>query len=218
MGTTATEVVRLAFSGTCVRLLRAVDLASAVDVRELLCGEHPAEPPYWMHLWPAAMTLARMAASDGELGPGRRVVEVGCGLGLPSLVAAQRGATVIAADWKLEPLRLLRRSAALNEATVSVVQLDWARLPLRGAFDLCLMADVAYDAGCEAALVRALDRLLAPRGVAWLADSVNIHRRTMVERLACAGFAVDLERCREEEEGRPVWVRLMRVKRSRRAS
>jgi predicted nicotinamide N-methyase len=216
--TTATEVVNLAFSETVVRLVRAVDLAAAIDARELLCGESPTEPPYWMHVWPAALALARAVAAERGVGPGRRVVEIGCGLGLPSLVAARRGASVVAADWKIEPLRLLRRSALLSEVSLSVVQLDWTDVPLRGGFDFCLMADVAYDSSAEAALVLALDQLLAPSGLAWLADSVNTHRRTLIERLTSAGFSVEADRWREEEEGRPVWVRVMRVERSRTAS
>jgi hypothetical protein len=80
------------------------------------------------------------------------------------------------------------------------------------------MADVAYDAAAEGVLVAALDGTLAASGVAWLADSVNTHRHTLVERLTAAGFAVAIDQCREEEEGRPVWVRVMRVERSRRAS
>jgi predicted nicotinamide N-methyase len=217
-GSVATEVVSLAFRDVAVRLVRAADLASAVDARQLLGGDDPPEPPYWMHLWPAALALARVVGAEPRIGPGRRVVEFGCGLGLPSLLAAGRGATVVAADWKVEPLRLLRRSAALNATTLSVVQLDWRHVALRGAFDFCLMADVAYDAAAEGALVSALDATLAPSGVAWLADSVNTYRQTLIGRLTAAGFAVAIDQCREEEEGRPVWVRLMRVERSRRAS
>jgi predicted nicotinamide N-methyase len=215
---TATEVVSLSFSDTAVRLVRAVDLAAAVDARELLGGENPPEPPYWMHVWPAALALARAVAADDGVGPGRRVVEIGCGLGLPALVAARRGATVVAGDWKIEPLRLLRRSARLSAAALSVVRLDWAHVPLRGGFDFCLMADVAYDPAAEGALVAALDAVLAPSGVAWVADSVNTHRRTLIERLTSAGWRVGVDQCREEEEGRPVWVRVMRVEKSRTAS
>lgn len=216
-GGEATEVLSFAFADTRVQLVKAADLAAAIDVGELLAGEDPPEPPYWMHLWPAAITLARAVAVDGLIGPGRRVIEIGCGLGLPALVAARRGATVVAVDWKIEPLRLLRRSATLNGSGLFVVQLDWARAALRGSFDVCLLADVAYDAKDEAALVAALERVLAPHGVAWLADSVNTHRQTLIERLGAA-FDVEVDRCCEEEEGRPVWVRVMRVRRSRTGS
>ena len=46
--------------------------------------------PYWAELWPAATALAAALPDVAGL----RVVELGCGLGLPSLVAAARGADV----------------------------------------------------------------------------------------------------------------------------
>ena len=48
--------------------------------------------PYWAHLWGSAVALAEAVA--GEDMRGRRVLELGCGLGLPSIAAAQAGAYV----------------------------------------------------------------------------------------------------------------------------
>ena len=61
--------------------------------------------PYWAELWPAASALA--AALPAEL-RGLRIVELGCGLGVPSLVAARRGADVVATDWAADAIDLLR--------------------------------------------------------------------------------------------------------------
>ena len=52
--------------------------------------------PYWAELWPAA---ARARGALPERLDGLRVLELGCGLGVPSLVAAARGANVTAVDW-----------------------------------------------------------------------------------------------------------------------
>ena len=53
--------------------------------------------PYWAELWPSGLALARHVAAR-EL-RGLRVLELGCGLGLPALAAALRGADVLATDW-----------------------------------------------------------------------------------------------------------------------
>ena len=42
------------------------------------------------------------------------MVELGCGLGVPSLVAAHHGAEVVATDWAADALELLRRNAERN--------------------------------------------------------------------------------------------------------
>jgi len=199
---------QLSFAGEEVRFLAIADLDPFVDAEQLLgVGEVP-EPPYWMHLWPGASSLSRRLAVQCEAG--QRVLELGCGLGVPSLVAALRGAAVVATDWQRDPLQLLRRSARLNQVELGLVQMDWRRLCVRGAaFDLVAGADVAYDAGEEEGLVTALAAAVRRGGRVMLADSVNTYRQGLAERLRTVGFDVREERDAEEEEGRVVWVRIL---------
>jgi predicted nicotinamide N-methyase len=96
--------------------------------------------PYWAELWPAAHALAAALPDVGGL----RVVELGCGLGLPSLVAAARGANVTAADWATDAIDLLRENAARNGLELTAERRDW-REPWADAFDLALGADVLYE-------------------------------------------------------------------------
>jgi predicted nicotinamide N-methyase len=72
------------------------------------------------------------------------VVELGCGLGLPSLVAAARGAEVTALDWAEDAVVLLRRNAARNGLTLVSEVHDW-RQPLTRTFDVAVAADVLYE-------------------------------------------------------------------------
>jgi predicted nicotinamide N-methyase len=97
--------------------------------------------PYWAELWPAALALAEALPADLA---GVRVVELGCGLGVPSLVAAARGAEVTATDWAEEAVELLRRNAELNGLRLRAEARDW-REPWDERFDLALAADVLYE-------------------------------------------------------------------------
>src|SRR3954453_12854046 len=58
--------------------------------------------PYWADLWPSAELLARTLA--GRALHGARVLELGCGLGLPSLAASLAGGRVMSTDWAPEAL------------------------------------------------------------------------------------------------------------------
>lgn len=193
----------------CVRLARSGDLGAAVNVEEQLSAASPADPPYWMHLWPGAVALARMVARSLLVTPDLRVLELGCGLALPAVTAAVCGARVVAADRVLAPLRFAQHSAQRSGGTVAVVQMDWTAVALREPFDLCLGADIGYDFGRAPALAVAVRRLIRPGGWLWLADSVNIHRDDLLAALQDAGFALRCSEIQEEEEGRPVWVRLI---------
>jgi predicted nicotinamide N-methyase len=96
--------------------------------------------PYWAELWPAAHALVAALPPLGGL----KVVELGCGLGLPALVAASSGAEVTATDWAVDAIDLLQRNARRNGLDLTAEVRDWRR-PWRERFDLVLAADVLYE-------------------------------------------------------------------------
>ena len=119
--------------------------------------------PYWAELWPASLALAGALPDVAGL----RVVELGCGLGVPSLVAAARGAEVTATDWAVDAIHLLQENAARNELALRVEVRDW-RDPWSERFDLVLAADVLYERRNIEPLLERL-RELAPRALVGLA-------------------------------------------------
>ena len=124
--------------------------------------------PYWSVLWRSGVELAREL--DGEELSGLHVVELGCGLAVPSLAAARAGAEVLATDTDAEALELVAQNARRNDAHIETAVVDWAqpdKLVSRAPFDLVLAADVLYERASVALLLSLLPRL-APE--VWLAD------------------------------------------------
>jgi predicted nicotinamide N-methyase len=124
--------------------------------------------PYWAVLWRSGVALAREL--DGAPLRGVRVVELGCGLALPSIAAARAGAEVLATDEAPEALALAERNAAANGVGLATAVADWSQpdeLLARGPFDVVLAADVLYERQSVAPLLALLPRL-APE--LWLAD------------------------------------------------
>lgn len=113
--------------------------------------------PYWAELWPSGLALARALPDDLRA---TTVVELGSGLGIPSLVAAARGADVLAVDWAGDAIELLRENAARNRLHVRAEVADWRDFD--GTFDLVLAADVLYERRNVEPLLALLPRL-APR-------------------------------------------------------
>jgi predicted nicotinamide N-methyase len=120
--------------------------------------------PYWAELWPAGLALAHALPERLD---GVRVVELGCGLGVPSLVAARRGADVVATDWAADAIELLHRNAKRNGVAVRTKLWDW-REPWAEQFDLALAADVLYEQRNIEPVAAALRRL-APEALLGLA-------------------------------------------------
>ena len=142
--------------------------AEAAELPDAGAVEWAPIAPYWAVLWRSGVALARELATLPL--DGLRVLELGCGLALPSLAAARAGATVLATDAEPEALELVARNAALNGVRVETLRLDWSEpdaLVARAPFDLVLASDVLYERHSVAALLTLLPRL-APE--AWLAD------------------------------------------------
>ncbi|HET6506245.1 MAG TPA: methyltransferase domain-containing protein [Baekduia sp.] len=131
--------------------------------------------PYWARPWPSGLELAGALADDPTMvSAGARVLELGCGLGAPSVVAARAGAEVLATDGAPDAVAFAAHNLALNGVTAEVAHVDWAAhgeaLVARGPFDVLLAADVLYlQANVEIAL-RLWPRLLKDDGVLLLAD------------------------------------------------
>jgi predicted nicotinamide N-methyase len=149
--------------------------------------------PYWSVLWRSGVALAR--AVDGMALRGARVVELGCGLALPSLAAARAGAHVLATDACPEALRLVVRNAAANGVRVETAVVDWGdprELVERAPFDVVLAADVLYEAAEVEVLLSLLPRL-ARR--AWLADPGRPGAEALLDRARAAlGWSVETRR------------------------
>ena len=114
--------------------------------------------PYWAELWPSGVALAAYVGAL-EL-RGSRVLELGAGLGLPSLAAALRGADVLATDWAEDAVALLRANAARNGVTLRAEVARWDEPERFGSgWDLVLAADVLYEQRNAEQLLALLPRL-----------------------------------------------------------
>ena len=121
----------------------------------------------------------RQLWQQGQLQPGSRVLEVGCGTG--NYVSSLAGHTGCAA-WGLDP-----SAGMLARARAHPEQIRWMlgraeRIGLAdGVFDLVFSVDVIHHVTDKAALYREAERLLRPGGqVCTVTDSEEIIRRREV--------------------------------------
>jgi predicted nicotinamide N-methyase len=129
--------------------------------------------PFWAHPWPAGLALAEYIAQWPPPG-GYRMLELGCGMAMPSIVAARLGATVLATDSVEDAVAFATHNFALNGTFAEVARIDWAAdgdaLVARGPFDVVLAADVLYNKDNVAAALELWPRLLGPDSHLLLAD------------------------------------------------
>jgi predicted nicotinamide N-methyase len=191
---------RFAHGGWEVELIlpRAAD--ELIDEAEFASDERL---PYWAELWPSARALARhlldtsakvreYESANVEEWAGVRVLELGCGVALPSLAMLALGAEVLATDWYDDALRFARANAERNGLPpLRTEPLDW-RLPRGGwGYDLVLAADVLYEQRNAALLAELLPRVTAPGGTVLLADPGRLYARDFLRMMRDAGWRAD---------------------------
>jgi predicted nicotinamide N-methyase len=195
--------------GRTVRMLRPRDGDALLD--ELLAEDDPDEDrlPFWAELWPSGVALARAIATRPLAG--RRVLELGCGLGLVSVTAALAGAEVLAVDRSPEAITFAAANAASNGVTLqtAVAAFDRPQRLLEEApWDLVLAADVLYEQRNVPVLVWLLPRLVDATGEVLLADP----GRTMLARFLAVVDATGWRRDRVPADPDTVTIHRLRLR------
>ncbi|HEV3021509.1 MAG TPA: class I SAM-dependent methyltransferase [Pirellulales bacterium] len=170
---------------------RRYELLRPRSVNELICEEDFAldgRIPYWADCWPSSRVLAERIAR--ERGRGRRLLELGCGIGLVSLVAAQAGFDVLATDYYAAALEFTAANAQRHDLHgVDTRLVDWRSLPDDlETFDVVAASDVLYEAPQAALVAAALASTLAPQGLGLLSDPGRRTAEAFVERCASLGL------------------------------
>ena len=122
--------------------------------------------PYWAELWPASIALGRYLLSNRPPS-GARVLELGCGLGLPAIVAAKLGCAVLATDYEEAALKFARYNALRNRVAdrVAFRELDWRSPCLDQRFSYVLASDIWFDPSDVSPLVQLVDKTIQSGGI-----------------------------------------------------
>ena len=131
--------------------------------------------PYWARPWPSGVRRWRAQLKDDPPAPGTRVIELGCGLALPSVVAARAGAQVLATDGASDAVAFAAHVLALNEVEGDVACADWAEHGERARRARAVRPRAGRRRALHAAptsktALRLFPRLVAPGGELRVAD------------------------------------------------
>ncbi len=194
-------------------LLRVGNLERWVD-REALLRDGAPEPPYWAHLWTGGLVLARYVLERVDC-RGKRVLDLGCGLGLTGIVAALKGGEVTFADKEADALAFAKANAHLNGCPpFALRQLDFTHDFLDETFSLILGAEILYDPPAFPALARFLACHLAPQGEVYLADARRTPTQGFYREVALWGLSYRVEEVSQREENLPLVIDLVTIRKA----
>ena len=145
--------------------------------------------PIFGMLWPSGRVLAHAMLTYPL--DGKRILELGCGLALASLVLHRRGGDVTASDCHPLAGEFLRENLLLNQLPAMKYQSgNWARSnPLLGRFDVIIGSDVLYDRGQPQVLAQFIEQHAQPDAQVLIVDPDRGNRAAFNREMAARGYS-----------------------------
>ncbi len=166
-------------------------------------------------IWPSGRVLAEAMSSFDVAG--KRILELGCGLGLSRLVLAYRGANVVASDHHpLAETFLAYNAGLIDLPAVTYCDLPWV-VPDTGLgrFDLIIGSDILYERDHAAQIAAMVLRHASPDAELLVTDPGRGNSAPFSRAMALLGYEVTEQRRRfNEKDLQPSRGRLLSYRRS----
>ncbi|NCO60701.1 MAG: methyltransferase [Deltaproteobacteria bacterium CG_4_8_14_3_um_filter_51_11] len=132
--------------------------------------------PLWAKVWEASLVLADHLASRDPV-EGRRILEIGAGMGVVGIVAAAFGHQVTITEYNEDALNFARANVLLNREGMAlkpaVLPLDWHSPQMEGSFEILAGSEVVYSQRDFEPLNRLFERYLVRGGEIILAEGIR---------------------------------------------
>ncbi|KZZ20403.1 histidine kinase, partial [Oleiphilus sp. HI0081] len=152
-------------------------------------GISSAAWPIFGVIWPSSMVLAHFIFNY-TIGD-KRVLEVGCGMALSSLLLNKQHADITATDYHPETEKFLQRNTELNsDADITFERIDWAKdNDSLGLFDLIIGSDILYEDEHISLLANFFERHSKPTSEVILVDPGRGKKNKLSKRMIDFGFS-----------------------------
>jgi len=159
MSSFTTRLDTVSVAGLSYRIRSLSDLQQFDDPQQLAerCGISSASWPLFGVLWPSGLMLAEIMSTRDIVG--LDILELGCGLGLASMITNRRGGRITASDHHPLAAEFMAENTILNDMkTTRFKQCDWNKpVTGMGQFDLIIGSDLLYEPDHPQLLSRFID-------------------------------------------------------------
>ena len=174
--------------------------------------------PLFGQVWPSARVLA--LAMDTHAIAGKRILEIGAGLALASLVMHRRAGDVTVTDWHPLTETFLRANLQSNGLSpLPYLPGNWAVDDANGAsglgrFNLIVGSDILYERQQPMQLARFIDQHAEPDAEVIIVDPDRGNRSAFGKAMDALGWRMGMtEAARTQENGEPYKGRFLRLRR-----
>ena len=117
--------------------------------------------PFWAKLWPSSIALLDVLEAHPHLIQNKHVLELGAGIGLPSLMLAPITKSIQISDYDKEAVVLLQKNIEhLQLQNAEALQLDWNHIPENLNPEVIILSDVNYNPTQFDVLIHLIDKFM----------------------------------------------------------
>ena len=151
-------------------------------------------------IWASGEILARLMFEYDIAN--KRILEVGCGIGLASLVLNQRSADITATDYHPEADNFLIENTKLNQdKPIPFVRTSWTdALTNLGKFDIIIGSDLLYERGHAGELSKFINQHANPQCTVIIVDPGRKYHPRFSKEMIALGFLLNQSKYEHVEE------------------
>ena len=156
--------------------------------------------PYYGCIWPSGRALAEVLALAPPLDG--KILEIGAGLALPSLVLSKQGANITTSDFHPDVALFFEENCRRNGLRCNYVRLNWMDppVPLRHSYDMVLGSDILYEGRHAKDVAMALNSLVKPRGRICIADPGRTYLQAFLDEMKQLKWTEEITSARDADQ------------------
>ena len=169
----------------------------------------PATPfPFWAKVWPSAIALLYVLQKYPNWIKDKNVLELGAGIGLPSLMMAGITNSIQISDYNLDAVELLRKNIEhLELENAEALKLDWNALPETIHPEVIILSDVNYDPTQFETLTKLIEKFIHQGSTVILSTPQRIMASPFVQKLE--GYIIERHEALVDENGIPKEISIL---------
>ena len=197
---------------TQITAKKAIYIPDYEQVKEIytsLLNLDPNTPfPFWAKLWPSSIALLDVLKAHPHLIQNKHILEIGAGIGLPSLMMADVAKSIQVSDYDKEAVALLQKNIEhLQLQNAEALQLDWNAISENMQPDVILLSDVNYDPGQFDVLIHLIDKFMNQGCTIILSTPKRIMASPFVQKLEA--YIIERHEALVDENGIPKEISIL---------
>jgi len=150
--------------------------------------------PYWAELWPSSLAMAEYILNNKDNFSGKKILELGSGLGLAGIAAHFAGGEVLFSDYEKQSLEFCRKNFYLNFKSYPETELiDWRKIKTNQSFEIIIASDVLYETRFIDPFLNAIENMCKTGGFVYITEPNRTIAKPFFKKIN-PGFITDFQK------------------------